>query len=339
MDDKSYNLPVLTEVSNQKGSALFSVEIFDKIQSILDQFRFAKDVLLEFSLDQSERVDININIWQTEIEALSHSDAFRASPEWVQIIKWTNAWKHEQKPFRTYIPNIWLVFDLVDIGAKQNPAPWLILTLAPVPISQSLNYKMATNALDVFTSVKNDIQLQSLKRAFETCPKNGFIPGICVFEREAITKRRLHSKSEQIIRIGVRSFYNYDEIKDYLQRQVWKGNYEALEHGCKELIPLCSYAMLSLNFDDYLMNTIGIECYFDKKNNTADVKQFLSVLIEKGLCTRQKMIQILEHIRIHQVSESIKFHQWVLEIKLVMDDSDAWKAKVYFLYQRKFTSP
>ena len=94
--------------------------------------------------------------------------------------------------------------------------------------------------------------------------------------------------------------------------------------------------MLSLNFDDSIMDTIGIECYFEQKNNTASVQQFLSVLIDYQLCTPTKKNQILEHIANHKYSKTFKFHQWVLEIKLVLDEFNAWKAKVYFLYQRKF---
>lgn len=338
MDVGSERLPILTEVANQKDSPLFSSSIFEKIQSILEEFRFAKDVLLEFSLDQDDRVDINVNIWQSEMAAFTNSQSFLNDSEWKHIVAWADAWQHQHKPFRSYIPNIWLVFDVLDSDVKKATIPWLILTLASVPISQSLNFKMAANAVDVFTPVTNHNQLQALERAFQTCPQNGSIPGICVFEKSAKAGRQLISKMEQIVRIGVRSFYTYSEIKNYLTIQKWKGNYEALEKGCADLIPLCSYAMLSLNFDVSIMDTIGIECYFDEKNNKNQVSAFLTALEGHKLCSASKKDQILKHIMINQATDAFKIHQWVLEIKLVLNDANEWKAKVYFLYQRRRTT-
>ena len=284
----------------------------------------------EFRLSQDDsRVDANIMVWRYEAPILLDWLADKKEPIYQQLRSWVSDWLDSTNSFHLMIQNIWIMYDLQE---DEIPEPWIIFAFSEFSLDKEAYIGLIKRLAAYFDNNYTDNHWELLHKIYSQLSEGQSIPAV------GFQNRNINS-----IRLGVRDFFDVNQLCTYLKKISWTGDYDFIKQHYADFITDSSYTMTSITFNEELLPVLGIECYMDTKNNLSHSKEFLNKLVKQNLCTHEKMEAIIAWIGNDESppnyftldslddSHETEIKRWLLEVKLLVDSSKAPSAKAYVL--------
>lgn len=338
MDESQTLKPMLAKVSPYLPSTLIShpnKSLIDKLHIHLPMLNV---VNIEVRLNNDDLwVDANFLVWLYEASVLYEWLENKKEPFYVALRKWVKDWMDPSKVYNQLIQNIWIMFD-VDSDSDEIPDPWIIFTFSKVKVDPQSYQFIIKKIAGYFDNNYNSKHWNILQRIYSKLPTGSNVPAF------GFQNRNINS-----LRTGVKEFHNLEQMESYLEDINWPGNMEFIREHYSDYISRADYCMLSITFNEEVIDYLGIECYLNEENNLEHSQAFLTKLQEQGLCSTAKQKALLDWIgNDHSKSdfwtlnpkyfnpedEDIFMQRWLVEIKLVYKTNEPPSAKAYLLYHQ-----
>jgi hypothetical protein len=326
-----------SSVQSSLGEEILQMEYAAILHEIMKELPPVQLVSLEARLENEDpQLDLNVCVWEFENEALKPFIKNRDGKMWDQVKKWSSVWSDVNKPYKALIPNIWLLYDVIP-GSPGLLDPWIYIGFRNLKVGWEANLALTQRAIEEFPNNFSNAHWDNLQRIYTHLPPTSYMPAFGILEKRGFNA----------IRVGVRSFYDYDTMVTFLQEIGWGGDYDLIERSFREVIENAKYFDLSITVGESIFEDLGIECYLDLSDNAGHADKLLDIMERKGLCTAPKKRAIQRWIGNQAIEEPIwnHFHnkndpnnpeaiirRWILEFKMVYKPGHAPGAKAYIMF-------
>ncbi len=332
MHSKSNLTPLYHLASQYLSDKLLDTDYSDKLDHLHSFLPQLNMVNYEFRLTPNDpRVDANIMVWKYEAPILFNWLSKQEGTVYRQLYKWVEDWMNPRDTFHMMIQNIWIMYDVKE-SEQGISEPWLVFAFSDFVLEKNAYITMIKRISTYFDNNYKDRHWSILERIYSHLDTGQSIPAF------GIQNRNVNS-----IRLGVRNFSSSRQMKSYLEKISWPGNYELIEQQYAEFVSQADYSMLSITFNEELFPQLGIECYLNYKDNYNHSAGFLESLVDKQLSSMDKADALLNWIGYddepqpfftvdgsdHSIETRIK--RWLHEVKLVIEPNSPPFAKAYVL--------
>lgn len=215
---------------------------------------------------------------------LEHSQNNRS---WERLVQLINEYKKNHRLLSRWLDNIILEFD-EQTFSQAHPVPSIFMGIRPhSPLyperraTSSEIYRVILHGLEGVMDKKMPMSLKSsLKEFIRYLPKQANI-----FQVGAMISRKYST-----IRVCIRDI-RIKKILSFVQDSYWSSDISSLQYVTDVLGGVFDSSVLSLDIGDGVHPRIGIECYFQKKQQPSRElrwEEILSLLVKERLCTQEK---------------------------------------------------
>lgn len=215
---------------------------------------------------------------------------------WTRVDEILKKWTNKESVVCKKIENIWLEFD-VDTRVSSIPEPSIFFSPHPLGVASSENYSdfmeyewIVTEILEpLINDSLSSESINLLSKCFNFIP-----PGGRIFQAGVMLPRLSESKA---IRLCIQGMDSVKTI-DYLNSIGWIDSTNEFISILDELTTFTDSIAINISVENCIHPKIGIECYIDKQpvqsQSMTKWKMFFDFLIERGLCTSDKITALLE---------------------------------------------
>ena len=285
-NEKATYLRLLSQVLPKIPAGLISsyaAAESQKIAKVLPELALG---CLEFYLsDPAARVDFMVNVgWheRAKIESLvqqrSISDSYGLSDYHAFYTEWIDT----KKSLAGSISNLFVVYDLPQ-GNEVQP-PWVYFGLPEVRWQRKLIPHLIQQTLSTLASELSSEVYTTLERILEVMPDSLSIPAFGSLEK----------RGNAHLRLGGRTFGNFEEVSAFLQLISWPGDLKGLKEWAQPFMEMGTVFSLLLDCCPEVSADIGIELWLPEEGNVEASQQVLSQLVKSGICKQEKSDQLME---------------------------------------------
>jgi hypothetical protein len=317
IDSLTNTLQVVSPHLNTNLVSSKSLDRFNQITDLLPNIPNVSEVIFESHLGSSRpKTDFQASFNRLNGARKASVDCCKslinithANPIWSRVHNFCVRWSDVESPLYDSVDNIWLEFDVddnVDAQPSDFPEPSFFFTFTPTGL-QSLktkknkNTKFLTNNISHTKNWVSDEALRlllggllpdkvqkNLLTCFDLLPSDAEIRHIGV-----MLPRISESKAIRLVLQGT----SCEQILKYLRNIGWAGSVEQLSSILSKLSSLVDCIRIQFSVEDTIHPKIGIECYFNVNKhprNSPRWQSFLAFLVEKQLCTVEKVNALLD---------------------------------------------
>ena len=219
------------------------------------------------------------------------------------------------------IPNIWLVYDIVDLAEHQK-TPWLYVGFLDNPLSNEINFNLAQQILLKYELVDHKMFDKEMMRIHTITPSDAYLCALGLMQ----------ARDSQYIRLAFK-FQQMDALYYFLEKMHWKGDIEQVIMPYASMFESGQTISLAFDLGESIQMKIGIECAFGENTPQKKIRQYIENLVDLNICSSRKRDAMLKWHNLPKTADSSQINTWINHFKYVFDASGLKQTKGYLFYQ------
>lgn len=329
------NLPyynrLIADIESKVVPDLIKPSYLHKINTLLEDIPRVGLGCLECRLeDENDRVDfqvcpfiakkefIDIQDFMLHRTMLQHenTEIWNAYHDFAQILA-------DKKSFaNAAIPNIWLVYDILDLEEHHKMIPWLYCGLLDHPFNNEINFTVALQVLKNYNLVDHKKFENSIRHFHSLLPRNAYLCAIGL----------MHARKSRFIRLAFK-FPNHEKLLAFLNDICWEGDIERVFKPYEFLFKSDQFISLAFDLGETMQIKVGIERAFGESGAINKINHFANQLVELNICTSAKKEAMLKWHQAQSMEDSTKIKTWINHFKFVFEEVGLVQTKAYLFYQ------
>ncbi|MFT5886327.1 MAG: hypothetical protein ACI9IP_002791 [Arcticibacterium sp.] len=293
---------------------LVSKPYLDRIHRIADNLPVLSYGSFECWLhDKEDRVDLNVCINPRLNE---HKRMVEHDFSWINdlkhrekqtgILRFLESWTKPNFILQSFLGEFCQIYDIQNSSSLEIPIPWIYISFLRSVIGDDPEVKatIVQKTLGFIEGNLSEDLLNGLNSLLIKLPESVRFGTLGFHSRGGINTMRLYIEIKTL-----------KEVLEIMGLIGWSGDLDDFE---KQILPysdLVTYFGLAMDFDGEIGIKVGLDCFFEKTNWTAEIETFLERLCDRGICTNKKKDALKAWNGRNKVTNEPGFWSWPDEIK------------------------